>query len=269
MSYEDKGAYASDIGSCRYGASRLSCRGPLRDPQPGYVAFLGGSETYGKFVDTPYVGMLEQDLGRDCINLGCANTGLDAYLQDRDLLNLARGADLAVVQIMGVQNLSNPFYRVHPRRNDRFVAPTPRLAALYPEVDFTEFHFNKHLLATLERVSPKRFLTVQDVLRRCWAMRMRQLTKRLRVPLLMVWLRYDCMGDVRCGPRPLLVTREMLAALGAPVVEVPVGTSLETGDLAQMNCAPFESPAAGQLIGPAMHRIIADRVLPEIRALLA
>ncbi len=270
MSYEEKGALAPEEISCRYGASRLQCRGPLRDPGRGYLAFLGGQETYGRFVADPFVSLIERDLGRDCVNLGCLNGGLDAYLQDDDLLSITRGADLAVIQVSGAQNLGNSYYRVHPRRNDRFLTATPELRALFPEVDFTEFHFNTHLLLSLYRRSPERFATVRAALEQTWLLRMRALIAAIDVPVMLLWLRYagpeaaQKVAPLRANP--LLIRRDMLDALGrecAGLVEVAVAASEAVGEVGQMRCTPLQRPGAGQLIGPAMHRVIADRLLAE------
>ena len=75
---------------------------------------------------------------------------------------------MTVVQVMGAQNLTNRFYTVHPRRNDRFLRAAPDLQALYPEVDFTEFHFTRHLLRTLRWSSADRFEVVAEELRAVW-----------------------------------------------------------------------------------------------------
>jgi predicted Zn-dependent protease len=66
------------------------------------------------------------------------NAGLDAFLHAPQVLALAGAARVTVVQAMGAQALSNRYYRVHPRRNDRFLGPSPALSALFREVDFTE-----------------------------------------------------------------------------------------------------------------------------------
>ncbi len=64
------------------------------------------------------------------------------------------------MQAVGLANLSNTFYSVHPRRNDRFLGATPRLRALYPEMDFTDFAFARHLLHSLSALASRRFSEV-------------------------------------------------------------------------------------------------------------
>jgi hypothetical protein len=58
----------------------------------------------------------------------------------------ARAATAIVLQIQGAQTLSNRLYTVHPRRNDRFVRASGILRTIYRDVDFTEFHFTRHML---------------------------------------------------------------------------------------------------------------------------
>ena len=54
MAYEYAGEAALDYFPCRYGQSKLLFRGPRRRLEGAYVAAIGGTETYGKFVPDPY-----------------------------------------------------------------------------------------------------------------------------------------------------------------------------------------------------------------------
>lgn len=271
MSFELPGAGAPEDVVCRYGTSKLMCRGPRKELDDPYIAFLGASETFGKFVKQPFVALTERGLQHDCVNLGCVNAGLDAFVQDPEVLRIAAGARLAVIQVMGAQNLSNRFYRVHPRRNDRFLVASPLLASIYREVDFTEFHFNKHLLGTLQKVSPDRFSVVRQELQQVWLGRMRLLLAALPRKPLMLWLRYSSGSPSVLGEEPLLVDRAMLDSLRPDVqsiVELPVTATGETDELGLMQYGPMQAPAAAHMIGPRTHRQIADKLTQEIQALL-
>lgn len=271
MSFELPGAGVPEDLLCRYGTSRLMCRGPRRTLKEPYVAFLGGSETFGRFVDQPFVAQVEQALERPCINLGSANAGLDAYAQDPELLRIAATARISVVQVMGAQNLSNRYYRVHPRRNDRFLAPSPLLQSIYGEIDFTEFHFNKHLLNTLKSQSARRFQVVSTELQEIWLARMRLLLGFLPQKPVLLWLRYPKDEKSPLGPEPLLITPSMLDRLGpeiSGIVEVPVERVGNSEGLDNMRFGPLQAPAASNMIGPATHRLIARRVAAALRALL-
>jgi uncharacterized protein DUF6473 len=271
MSFELPGAGVPEDLFCRYGTSRLMCRGPRRKLNGPYIAFIGGNATFGRFVDQPFVARIEQSTGWTCVNLGAANTGLDAYVQDPELLKIAGGAKVAVIQVMGAQNLSNRYYRVHPRRNDRFVEASPLLAAIYGEVDFTDFHFNRHLLGTLKKISSARFRAVQEELQETWVARMRLLLGVLPQKPVLLWLRYEAETDAALGPDPLLIERSMLDRLRpeiAQAVEVPVKRTGESGELDKMRFGQMQAPAALQMIGPASHRAIATQVAGVLKEIL-
>ena len=45
---------------CRYGMSRIMFRGPKRRLDNPYFACIGGTETYGKFIDRPFPALIEK-----------------------------------------------------------------------------------------------------------------------------------------------------------------------------------------------------------------
>lgn len=108
------------------------------------------------------------------------NVGVDVFSTDVQIAEMASGADVTGVQIMGAHNMSNQFYTVHPRRNDRFLYPSTLLQAIYREVDFAEFNFKKHMLQRLFTLSPGRFDTVVDELQQAWLARMRLLLNKIK-----------------------------------------------------------------------------------------
>lgn len=268
MAYADRGGGAPDDQTCRYGASRMLFRGPQRSLQGCYIAVLGGTETYGKFIPEPFANLLERALALPVVNLGAVSGGLDLYLNEEPVLEVAAGAAICVVQIVGAQNLSNRFYTVHPRRNDRFVAARPELRHLFPEVDFTEFSFTRHLLTVLQRVSAERFEKVVAELRSVWLERMGLLLSHLPGAVLL-WLA-DHPPPVRAmiGRDPWIVDRAMLAAAGrqaAQVVEV-VASSADFDSRVQPRAVPgFEQPSLLGLPGPEVHRLV-SRALSEVLA---
>lgn len=271
MSYELKSAGALSGEPCRYGKSRLLVRGPQRSLDEPYVAFLGGTEVYGRFVEYPFVDSLQGRLGVNCVNLGSVNAGLDSFVQDDTLIGLARDARVTVLQMLGAQNISNPYYRVHPRRNDRFLQAQPALKTLYPEVDFTEFHFNKHLLCTLRDISGQRFEQVREQLQRSWVERMSGLIKALDGQVLLLWLRYHLDADAGFPEEPVLVDRSMADALRPKVqgiVEFRAQSAAAARDIAGMVFGQMELPAARHMIGPNEHLRIGEALAAYLQPML-
>ncbi|KUJ85163.1 hypothetical protein AVO45_17535 [Ruegeria marisrubri] len=232
-----------------------------------YTACLGGTETFGRFVGEPFPALLEQRIGRTCLNLGSICCGLEAMSGDETLIELANGAEVCILQVPGAHSLSNDLFRVHPRRNDRFLAPTEMLRGLYPEVDFTEFHFTRHLLGRLHALADARFETVLDQLRNAWSERLQDLIARLQVPVVLLWLRYESGSKSGApdalGTEPLLVDSHMVSRLRpacAAIVEIPVRASAESHELEDMLFGVLQQPSAEHLIGPATHREISERL---------
>lgn len=206
-----------------------------------------------------------------CVNLAAVNAGLDAFASDAALLKLAREAELAVVQVLGAQNVSNRFYRVHPRRNDRFLQAQPALKTLFPEVDYTEFHFNKHLLTTLQALSEERFAQVRQHLQDSWLERMTQMITALERRVVLLWVRYDLKGHSAFGHEPVLVERSMIKALEGSVqglVEVDVAPAGSVDDFDGMIMGELDFPAAQHMLGPKEHARIGSALADKLQGLI-
>jgi len=275
MAYDYPGEGALDYYPCRYGKSKLLFRGPRRDLERAYVAVLGGTETYGKFVPVPYPVLVEEATGIRMVNLGCVNAGLDVYVNDPVVVEIAAGAQATVVQIVGAQNLSNRFYAVHPRRNDRFLWASAALCALYPEVDFTEFHFTRHLLQALHEVAPERFEAVVTELRAGWSARLVALLDHIPGKTVLLWLGDHAPppagGRVNLHADPLLIDAEMIATVRAHAsdyLEVLISPAARVHGLAGMAFAPLEQPAALEVPGPTVHAEVAARLAVVLRRLI-
>ena len=276
MSYEPRsGRGPLNYAPCRYPGSKLRFRGPARCVEGDYVAMLGGTETFGKFIPVPFPELVERRLGLACVNLGWPNAGLDVLLHDDGLVRIARDARAVVLQLPGAVNLTNRFYRVHPRRNDRFLHATRALRGLFPEVDFTEFHFTRHMLRNLGAVSPERFDLVREELRTAWVERMIDWLRLQRAPVVLLWFSGRrpgrSAGGVALPHDPALVTRAMLntvAPHAAHLVEVTVSKTARRTGTSGMVFARADSGAAAGLPGPAAHTEVQLALTPVLRALL-
>lgn len=243
-------------------------RWPTPDPGARYLVCLGGSATLGKSVAQPYPALIAAAAGVPVLNLGTANGGPDAYLSDPAALHLVSRAEAAVVQLTGVETLSNPFYTVHSRRNDRFLAATADLRSLYPEVEFTEIHFARHLLQVLARTDANRFALVVRALQATWVARMQSLLVHLPLRRRLLWL-----SDAPPADRaesfdavPLFVDSGMLDRLRLLAGEVIVAVPSPNARSADAADGPFAG--GGGLPGQAAHHEVAERLAPVAAALV-
>lgn len=274
MAFAYPGDGALDYFPCRYGTSKLLFRGPRRELDQPYCAVLGGTETYGKFVPRPYPLLVEEATGLRMVNLGCVNAGLDVYVNDPAVMEIAARARVTVLQIVGAQNLTNRFYAVHPRRNDRFLRASPLLRSIFREVEFTEFHFTRHMLQTLQAVSPERFEVVADELRASWVARMEVLLDRMAGKTLLLWtadhppVAPGRSPDLTCAP--ILVDAEMIAAVrtrASDYLEVVSSAKARAEGQRGMTLGPLDQPAAAEMPGPAVHAEIAQALASRLQRL--
>lgn len=259
MTYDNLAEGGLDYRACRYGTSRLLFRGPQRRLDPPYVAVVGGTETYGKFVERPFAALVEAEIGTPVVNFGAVNAGVDIFSIDETVLAACSRAQVTVVQVMGAHNLRNRYYAVHQRRNDRFLRASAPLRMLYPEVDFTDFHFTRHLIQTLHDIDPERFEAVRTELQEAWLARMNTMLRSIESPVVLLWLaeRHPSQpSDLSLTSDPLFVTDAMLEELGPmieAVVEAVPSASARTAGAGGMVFSGLEAPAAAKVPNAAVH----------------
>ncbi|MDD8021834.1 MAG: DUF6473 family protein [Paracoccaceae bacterium] len=273
MAFEYSGDGALDYFPCRYGKSKLLFRGPRRNLETPFVAAMGGTETYGKFVADPWPALLEAKLGMPVVNFGYLNAGIDVFVNEPQVSEVSRLASLTVVQLMGAQNMSNRFYAVHPRRNDRFLRASNLMRAVFSEIDFTEFNFTRHLLLVLRERAPDRFAPLVAELQASWVARMTAMLEKIAGRKVLLWL-----GDYRdpsqrdaLGGEPLLVTADMvdqIRPLADAVVRVDPSLMARSSGSAGMYFGPLEEPAAATMPGPMVHAEVAAALAPVLAGLL-
>ncbi|MDU8913905.1 DUF6473 family protein [Aestuariicoccus sp. MJ-SS9] len=274
MTYAKPGQTGLDYHLCRYGGSRVAFRGPRRSLRGRYMAFLGGTDTFGRFIETPFVPRLESTLATPAVNLGAINAGLDLYLNEPPVLDIASRAEVTVIQVLGAQNMSNRYYAVHPRRNDRFLKASGLLERLFPEVDFTEFHFTRHLLGRLQRLDESRFALVRQELQHAWLARMKQLTTLVRGPIVLMWFADQRPGQAGLGRLdrdPLFIDAPMLDALSgrvAATLEITPSEAAVAAGVADMVFGDGETEAASEQMNAATHAEAARALAPVLREVM-
>jgi hypothetical protein len=272
MSYSSLAEGGLDYFPCRYGTSKLLFRGPRRRLDGRYLAAVGGTEVYGKFVERPFPDLLEDHVGLTVVNFGAVNAGIDVFSCDDTVLAACSGARAVVLQAMGAHNLRNRFYAVHQRRNDRFLRASALLQVLYPEVDFTEFAFTRHLIRTLADIDPQRFEHVREELQSAWLARMTAFLDGVRAPVVLLWMaerRPDEPSELAKATDPLFVTGALIDAVRprlAGVIEaVPSAAARAGGGLV---CSEMEALAAAEVPNAAVHAETALAVAKGVRTLI-
>jgi hypothetical protein len=208
------------------------------------------------------------------VNLGNMNAGIDVYVGDQTVMDACAGAAATVLQVSGAQNMSNRFYAVHPRRNDRFLRASNLLKTIYREVDFTEFNFTRHLLSRLKEISEDKFVMVEQELKDAWVARMKTLVSKIESPVVLLWLADHSPDDVTSctaeGSDPLFVDREMLREVmpyAAETVEVVVNAPEVEEGFAGLVYSEMEAPAARGVLGTVAHEKAAEALAPVLDAI--
>lgn len=270
MSYEQLGTGALDYQPCQYPGSPMTFRGPKSDLEDPFILCLGGSETFGKFSTDPFPDRLGDRLGKRVVNMGAMNAGVDLFLHDPAVRSATRRAEAVVLQVPGAANMSNRFFTVHPRRNDRFLKASTMMRTIFREVDFTEFHFTRHMLSALQARSPERFGVVVDELRAAWIARMTHLIERIEVPVHLLWLSHRPPSDEAAtdlGYDPLFVTATMLDKVAPYADSLSVSVWEDDGRAPDQRGLAFnkgEEAVANVMPGPADH----ERVSQELAKIL-
>ncbi|WP_201157789.1 DUF6473 family protein [Rhodobaculum claviforme] len=235
MEHPWTGPVGLDGTYCGYVGSRLRFRGPARSLDGPYVAALGGAATFGKGVARPWPHLLEGTTGHRVVNFGAVGAGPEALAHDLGVIAACRRAQAVVVQLSGAGQVTTPLYRVHPRRNDRFLEAGAELRAQWPEVDFSAFTFTGQMLDALHACDPGRFTAMAERLRTAWTARMAEVLDRLAGtgrPVLLLWLRER---PAHGGAHPALITRSavdpLIAHSAGLVVAPPPGGRLSPAAL--------------------------------------
>lgn len=228
-----------------------------------YLTFLGGTAFYGKYAQSAIADQVEDATDLACVNLGILNGGVDA-MNSPDLVALANGGCCTVIEVVGAQNLTNQFYRVHPRRNDRLVSTTRLFRQVFPEVDLSEVHFTRHLLRQIQAIAPNRYETVIEELRSAWVEGMVGLLGRLSGPKILMWISpkgpVDSAMDPRAGEglEPLFVD---VAAIQA--VSGFVDALIEVRETPQITARGFAGMAFPELEERAANAVPRGALLTE------
>lgn len=260
-----------DYDCVTYPDSVLRFRGPRQDLSRPYTLCLGGAETFGRFIHAPFPSQLAERLPEKVINMGVASAGLDVLMSDPVIRAATQSAHQIVLQVPGAPNMTNRFYKVHPRRNDRFLKASAMLRTIYRDVDFTEMHFTRHLMTRLKDLSADRFSIVRHEIQTAWCARMLKFIDEAPAPVHLLWIANRHPDDPEpaegIGRDPLFVTREMLDRVAAVAASLTIAAGVGARDETStqgMFFASREEAAARQLPGPQAHDRAASALLDQL-----
>ena len=171
----------------RFGQLQQVFRGPAPRLGRHYLAFLGGSGTFGRYADRPYAAIVGQEAGHRFANFGAEGAGPGFFLSDPEVMSAASNALLSVVQVMPACAVSNRMFSVRPRRNARLHAASDLLTGLYPEVDFERFSYVRGMLRHLAGIDDNRFSLVVNEMRNAWIARTHTLLASIQTWTLLFW----------------------------------------------------------------------------------
>ncbi len=209
-----------EVDLYRFGRSKQIFRGPRPNLKRAYVAFIGGSEPFGKFVSTPFPKIVQKYIHIPCVNWGTPSAGPGFFLKDPVLLEACSNAEACVVQAMDPVALSNRMYSVFPRRNTRLRGVSESLRALFPDVEFDDYKYVPALMRKLQATDEAAYRMVVAEQKSAWVARMLELLEDIETKKVLLWL--DMTGSSRNRG---LVSEEMVDVLRGRVdrvVRVPI-----------------------------------------------
>lgn len=268
-----------DYETYRFGRAKQRFRGPKPDLSKPYLAFIGGSEPFGKFIENPFPSLLQDRLGMNCVNWGTPGAGPSFFLRDPVILEACSTARACVITVMGAVAMSNRLYSVFKRRNSRIRDTSATLRALYPQMALSDFRFAHNMLRKMYHDNPNNFRVVEIELREAWVARMRDLLEEIETTRVLVWMSSRA-PEEEPGPHdresfvtaPAFVNREMLEAV-APMADVLVEYVAGAG-VADMPgdgriYEDSQADAALRYPGATMHRQVADLLEEPLRQIVA
>lgn len=268
-----------DYKDYRFGRAKQRFRGPKPNLERPYIAFIGGSETYGKFIHAPFPTLIEDHLGIACANWGTPGAGPSFFLKDPVLLEACSNARICVISIMGAVSMSNRLYTVFKRRNSRLRSTTDSLRALYPDLELSDFRFAHNMLHRMHQENPDNFKLLEIELREAWVARMKELLDDIETVRVLLWMSTRT-PDEPAKPEeresyqnaPAFVTREMLERV-APMADLVVEYVAADEVAADPEDGRVFEPAQKQLAalypGETMHQQTADLLAQPLRDVLA
>lgn len=273
-----------DYDGYEWGRLNQLYRGPRPDLSQPYIACIGGGQTFGRYVSTPFPDLLGRETGMTVANFGTPSAGPGFFLRDSVVLEAASKAELCIVQAMSARSLSNRLFRVQVNRNTQIEAVSRALESLFPHVDFETFTYAHNMLNQIAENDPDSFLAVEAELKAAWVARTRTLLQSIQTKRILFWFSERNPEDKNTPDTeepmlayPQFVDRDMLDAV-APLADQVVYCVSSRGyphsllkDGQTVLQTPFGMPVRENLYypSPEMHADAAKALIDPVRSLLA
>lgn len=176
--------YDEDVGVMKYPVADwgdgLLTRGSVIDLSGPYIVAVGAAQTFGRFVEKPYIEQLAASLGVQSVNFGYAGAGPGQLFRNTPdparVMQMLNGARLVVIQVMSARSCSNSRFTVEAGQYGRC---TDDGHSCY------HWDYMKRLWLKGNRVSVR-----QMVEESCTQMTREtaELIRRIRVPKILLWM---------------------------------------------------------------------------------
>lgn len=92
-----------------YDFQGLKLRGPKLDNNK-YIAFIGASQTFGRYCQEPYPNILGKRLNMGILNFGIGGKGPTYFLRNKTILEAVNKADLVIIQVLSGRSIGNSVF---------------------------------------------------------------------------------------------------------------------------------------------------------------
>jgi len=209
--------HIGEVNLYRFGRSRQIFRGIRPDMRNPYIAFIGGSEPFGKYVRVPFPKRVQQKLHETCVNWGTPGAGPGFFLKDPVLLEACCNARVCVIQAMDPIALSNRMYSVFPRRNLRLRNVSGTLRLLFPTIHFDDYKYVPAMIRKLVATDPEAYKVVLVEQKSAWIARTMELLEAIETPKILLWITRETLD-----PSVGVLSKEMIDLVAHQVDRVVV-----------------------------------------------
>jgi hypothetical protein len=152
-------------------------RGPLPNFDEPFVACIGGAQTFGRFVHTPFTQLLQNELGIPVANLGLGGAG-PRYALRPDVLAILNRARLVVVQYFSGRSASCSLFdnSAGGRNSGRFLPTNQHMS------------YERFFKEMEARGEPELMQRIVEETRADYAHTMREIARAIRPPKLALWI---------------------------------------------------------------------------------